>query len=207
MSGIKKRASSPEQKAFRRQQIVNSARRRFEGLAYDDVNLNHVAADVGISKAALYRYFRNKETLFLALFVETLGELIVTAEIEVKQNNPAQAIVNTLLANPIYCKLSAILHTVLERSLTLEEATDFKVALLSLVGRYGKMITANSTLTSQQAVSLLLQVQQALIGCWHMSHPVGAVAEAIESEGLHVFKQEFGDALSQHIGRLVKSYL
>ncbi|WP_156506077.1 TetR/AcrR family transcriptional regulator, partial [Oleiphilus sp. HI0117] len=77
---IKQRANNPEQKALRKQQILDATRKRFSDLAYEDLNLNVIAADVGITKAALYRYFRNKETLFLALFVETLEELIHSAQ-------------------------------------------------------------------------------------------------------------------------------
>lgn len=207
MSGIKKRANSPEQKALRRHQIIMAARRLFEGHTFEEVNLNQVAAEVGITKAALYRYFRNKETLFLALFEGTLGELIDTAEREASHNDLATAIVNTLLENPMYCKLSAILHTVLERNLTVEEAKAFKITLLMLIGRYAQLVVQHSPLAPNQAVSLLLQVQQALIGCWHMSHPAGAVAEALEDDRLQVFQQQFDEALLEHIGRLVRSYL
>lgn len=206
MASINKRASNPEQKALRRKQILQSARHRFDTSAFENVNLSHIAKDVGITKAALYRYFRNKETLFLALFVDTLDEIILSAESEVVRRDLATAIVNTLLQNPTYCKLSSILHTVLECNLSVEEAVKFKKTLLNLMGRYAQMVVQNSVLTPQQAVNLLFQVQHALIGCWHMSHPSGAVAEAIEGNGLQVFKHNFDEILFEHVSRLVQSY-
>ena len=56
---IKQRAKNPEQKALRRQQILLATKNRFSKSSYEDVNLQHIAADVGMTKAALYRYFRN----------------------------------------------------------------------------------------------------------------------------------------------------
>jgi len=203
MCMIKKRANSPEQKALRRQQILLAARRRFEKASFEEVNLNLIAADVGMTKAALYRYFRNKETLFLALFVVSLDELVNAAEAETLDKPLASAITHTLLANPMYCKLSAILHTILERNLTLEEASDFKTTLLSLLGKYAEMITRHSSLDLPQAIRLLMQVQEAVIGCWHMSHPTGAIAEAISQPSLQIFRQDFDSTLLSHIERLI----
>ena len=128
---IKQRAKNPEQKALRRQHILDATRLRFKSLSYEEVNLNHVASDIGITKAALYRYFRNKETLFLALFVKSLKELIkcseqiLQSELELKTRSKqslslhpksdsplALMITKSLVENPVYCKLSAILHTI-----------------------------------------------------------------------------------------------
>ena len=204
---IKQRANNPEQKALRRQQILNATRLRFTDLPYEDVNLNHIAKDVGMSKAALYRYFRNKETLFLALFVETLTDLVTAAEQEVHHESLAQAITNTLLANPIYCKLSAILHTVLERNLTFDEAKQFKQTLLILMAKYAQILGEHDVLKLSQSedtsISILMQVQQALIGVWHMTHPVGAIAEVIEHSPLDIFKQDFNKTLLTHIQKIV----
>ncbi len=209
---IKQRAKNPEQKALRRKQILDATRKRFQTLSYEEVNLNHVAADVGITKAALYRYFRNKETLFLALFVETLNELVIFSEQALHQEMLVQIplaklITNTLLANPIYCKLSAILHTILERNLTLEEATDFKQELLRLTGLYSQLLSEHPELkkksNSYSVISLLMQIQQSLIGVWHMAHPTGAIAEVIESPPLNIFKQDFEVSLLAHIEKLI----
>lgn len=237
---IKQRAKNPEQKALRRQNILDATRARFEKLSYEEVNLNHVAADIGITKAALYRYFRNKETLFLALFVESLKELVKSSEFALKNDlaensvsgefsktakpplnkvtlpSLAYLVTQSLVNNPIYCKLSAILHTILERNLTLEEAHEFKQELLTLMVEYSQLLIKhpdfklysngqNSERTAdenQNATAFLLQIQQALIGVWHMSHPTGAIAQVIETAPLHIFKQNFEKSLYAHIKRI-----
>mgnify|MGYP003671592997 CR=1 FL=1 len=206
---IKKRANNPEQKALRRQQILQATRNRFSSCSYEEVNLNHIAADVGITKAALYRYFRNKETLFLALFVESLEELISSSNKEIHLHSIAESICKVLINNPTFCKLSAILHTILERNLSLEEATEFKLRLLTLMTQFSSQLQAHPAapeISLTEAMSLLLQIQQALIGVWHMTHPTGAIAEVLEKPPLDIFKKSFESALREHIQLLVVQF-
>jgi len=203
---IKQRANNPEQKALRRKQIMDATRARFLASSYEEVNLNNVAKDVGITKAALYRYFRNKETLFLALFVESLEALIASSNTELKQSSLIDSICNVLIENPTFCKLSAILHTILERNLSLEEAKDFKLTLLDLMGKFSVQIQHHPSapkLTQEQSFTLLMQIQQALIGVWHMTHPTGAIAEVLEKPPLNIFKLSFNEALKNHIQQLL----
>ena len=201
-----KRANKPEQKAQRRQQILLATRKRFESLAYEEVNLNHIAADIGITKAALYRYFRNKETLFLALFVESLEDLITFSEPDTEQASLADTICDALIKQPLYCKLSAILHTILERNLTLEEAHEFKHTLLNLMGKFAERISrhpASAAYTPTQTIKLLMQIQESVIGVWHMTHPSGAIAEVLQQPALSLFNRSFDDSLRAHIKLLV----
>ena len=203
---IKQRANNPEQKALRRQQILLATRKRFESAPFEEVNLNHIAADIGITKAALYRYFRNKETLFLALFVESLEELIQFSESDNTHQPLADSICDALISQPLYCKLSAILHTILERNLTYEEAHEFKHTLLELMGKFALQISGHpdsNLRDAEQATSLLMQIQESLIGVWHMTHPTGAIAEVLEQASMSLFRRTFDDSLRAHIRLLV----
>ena len=76
MVSIRKRAISPEQKALRRQQILDAAGEMFAREQYEDVKLSVLARHVGITKPALYRYFRGKEVLFLALYEQEIARII-----------------------------------------------------------------------------------------------------------------------------------
>jgi AcrR family transcriptional regulator len=203
---IKCRATTPEQKALRLTQIMDVTAARFATLSYEEVNLKHIAADVGITKAALYRYFRNKETLFLALYTQEFKYLAETAKTQMEQVQLTDSICNTLIKHPLFCKLSAIMHTALQCNLTLDEAREFKTTLLHFIQQYAVMISTHYALSIEQATALLFQVQQVIIGCWHMSHSVGAVAEVIKEGPLQLFELNFADILHNHITRLVGSY-
>lgn len=203
---IKCRATTPEQKALRLTQIMDVTAARFSTLSYEEVNLKHIAADVGITKAALYRYFRNKETLFLAVYIQEFKQLAQTAKTEMGQIQLTDSICNTLIKHPLFCKLSAIMHTALQCNLTLDEAREFKTTLLHFIQQYAVMLSEHYALSIEQTTELLLQVQQVIIGCWHMSHSVGAVAEVIKEGPLQLFEVNFADILHSHVARLVASY-
>jgi len=215
---IKQRAKKPEQKALRRQQIIDATRERFKTLPYEEVNLNHIAQDVGITKAALYRYFKNKETLFLALFEQTLEELIASVEQthltltqQTHSDKPgsklAALITQTLVTNPVYCKLSAILHTVLECNLSAEEALAFKTHVLKLTRHYAHLLAQYVPEFKQEdyAIETLMQIQAALIGTWHMTHPRGEIAKVIQTPKLAVFNRQFESTLHALIEKIVAS--
>jgi len=63
----RRRARSPEDKAARKQAVLDEAWRLFQRGPWSALTLAQVAEGVGLSKAALYRYFDTKETLFLAV--------------------------------------------------------------------------------------------------------------------------------------------
>lgn len=62
----------PEEK---RRRVLDAALRSFATRGFAGTNVNLVAAEAGISVGALYKYFRNKEDLFLAL-VESAHDLL-----------------------------------------------------------------------------------------------------------------------------------
>ena len=64
MTGLR-RARSPEDKQQRRQDILDRAWQLFQTRAWTELTMNDVADASGLSKAALYRYFETKESLFL----------------------------------------------------------------------------------------------------------------------------------------------
>ncbi|TNE61915.1 MAG: TetR/AcrR family transcriptional regulator [Alphaproteobacteria bacterium] len=202
---IRKRAISPEQKALRRRQILLAAAHMFATMPYDAVNLADIAAHVGITKPALYRYFRGKETLFLALFQEELSALA-----DDFRRAPKPAAVGAMSAalfagRPLYCHLSAILHTVLERDLTFDEAKDFKLGMLATV--QDTIMVMGDWLGPGHGLDLellALQFQQALIGVWHTTHPTGAMREVMETlPELKSHCRDFEETLAAHLTALI----
>src|SRR2546421_684338 len=59
----------------RGQQILDSAARLFDKRHYHEVRMEDVAAHAGVAKGTLYRYFQDKEDLYLALLLSALDRL------------------------------------------------------------------------------------------------------------------------------------
>jgi AcrR family transcriptional regulator len=204
---IRHRAKSPEQKALRRQQILDAAAAHFAGAAFDKVNLIDIAQHIGITKAALYRYFRSKETLFLALYLQQLEVMVASAEVLDTQQTPAEACVEVINQNPLFCRLNAILHTVLEQNLTVAEAIDFKRELMPLMARFAQKISDWLGVSIPQAIGLLHHIQATMIGCWHIAHPSETAAEAMKQTPFDHLLVDFKTVFHQHIHWLMAGFI
>lgn len=55
------------EKEQRRRDIINAAEKLFFSRSYDNVSMNDIASEVELSKATLYLYFKDKESLFFAI--------------------------------------------------------------------------------------------------------------------------------------------
>ncbi len=64
----------PDVSVERKQQIFQAAITCFNKKGYHQTKMDDIAAEAGLSKGALYWYFKSKKALFLALFQESLGE-------------------------------------------------------------------------------------------------------------------------------------
>lgn len=203
---IAKRARSDAQKALREQQILDAAADLIHKQRFQAVALVDVAKQVGITKAALYRYFRSKEQLFLALYQREFEQLAARLE-SVSDDALFTSFVEALLAQPLFCQLSAILHTVLEAGLDVGEAKAFKQFLLARMSVTAKRLERISGRDGDSCFAFLLRCQQALIGCWHSSHPTEQMAQVIAEPPLTAFKRDFAQILHVHLSILYRDFL
>ncbi len=60
--------------------ILDAARKRFAHYGLSKTTMNEIAADIGMSKAALYYYFPDKDQLFIAVVEQDVAEFIQTME-------------------------------------------------------------------------------------------------------------------------------
>jgi len=190
---------------LRREQILCAAADMFLAQPYEAVNMEGLAEIIGVTKPALYRYFRGKEVLFLALFEEELARLKQAFEALGQPEDLGLVVAQKFAAQPLYCRLSAILHIVLERDLTYDEALAFKLSLKQHIAEIGQSLS--DTLQTAELSSVyekLMQAQQALIGVWHMTHPAGAVEKVLERKELALFNQDFETVLAAHLNAILR---
>jgi len=68
-----------QEKERRRELILDIAEKLFFSKGYDNVSMDDIADEIGLNKATLYIYFKNKESLFFAVVLR--GALILNAMI------------------------------------------------------------------------------------------------------------------------------
>ena len=69
-----------QEKEQKRSYILDTAEKMFFSRGYDNVSMDDIASEIGLNKATLYLYFKNKEALFFAVVLR--GALILNAMIK-----------------------------------------------------------------------------------------------------------------------------
>lgn len=194
------RARSPQQKAERRAQILQAAASAFEKERFQAIALADIARQAGVTKAALYRYFPSKEALFLGLYLSELESLTLSQMVDEK--SLSEQLADILVARPLFCRLTAILHSVLEQNLDEEQAREFKLTLLKHFSVLGSRLHQQYEIPVEKVSVFLMQVQQSIIGCWIISNPAPVIDGLLNEPPLDVFRVHFDVALKSQLKAL-----
>lgn len=185
---LRKRAISDDHKQQRRQAILDAALARLAVMPYEAITMQHLAEHLGLVKGTLYLYFATKEALFLALqeqqLVAWFGDLNATLSgskaTALTPDALAQFVVASIERHQQFPRLLSLLHSVLERNISLAEAVAFKQMLRFQVARSGAVIeTALPTLAAGQGTEVLLRLHALVIGTWLVTDPSAVVRAAL----------------------------
>ena len=201
------RARREDEKTDRIEAILASAKNLLTSHTLDECNLSIIASDVGITKAALYRYFRVKELIFLEIYRREIA-VLATALQGAFANPQVATLVDVLVEQPIFCKLTAELGDVLEKPLTEEEAANFKLYVLHSCEPLCQQLRQQFGMTNAQVIALLLHIKSSIVGCWKLSHPSPMMDAALhQHEALTPFRLDFAAFLQQHLTMLLGQML
>ena len=202
-----RRARRHDEKIDRIEAILASAKKLLASNTLDECNLTTIASEVGITKAALYRYFRVKELIFLELYRRELA-ILAPALQEAFKNPNVEVLAATLTQQPIFCKLTAVLGDVLEKPLTEDEAADFKLYVLQIFEPLCVQLNQQFAMNQAQVIALLMHITSAIVGCWKLSHPSPMMDAALQQhEALAHFRLDFFPFLQQHLAMLLGQML
>ena len=202
MTGLR-RARSPEDKEQRRQDILDHAWALFQARPWAEITMSDVAEASGLSKAALYRYFETKETLFLEVEAVRLGSWLheLGAELE-RLPRPASPeavsalVADSLVARPGLPRLLALLHVSLEQNVPFDAALAFKRALHDWLERLGGQLEAAlGSLRPGTGLGAALQLHALCIGLWQMADAGPVVKRLLERPELRPLRIDFRAAL------------
>ncbi|MBQ0975602.1 TetR family transcriptional regulator [Streptomyces griseoincarnatus] len=171
------RARSAQAKQAREAAILEAARRLGRERSIRDVTLTNIAAEVGMHKSALLRYFETREQIFLELTAEGWREW--SAELRARlracaEGDPAcvaDAFASTLAARPVFCDLLAQAPLNLERNVSLEAVRAFKLVTLREVDLIGAEMNRLLGLDEHQVLDLVSVATGMAGALWQMASP------------------------------------
>ena len=181
------RARRPEQKQLRYTAILDAARELAVRDGVGAVSLTGIAAQVGMHKSALLKYFETREEIFLRLAESEWQEWAagLVAALSATKPEPgevAEVLARSVADRPLFCQL--LLHSplTLERNVSLEVVRAFKHAVKgSMREVLPALQRALPALDADACFDLLAMSGIVASGLWQAAHPAPNVA-AVHAE-------------------------
>jgi AcrR family transcriptional regulator len=208
------RARRPEQKAARRKAILDAARTLFSELPYDEISLNGIAREAGISKPNIYRYFSTREEIFLVIFEAELTantRSLIRKLKRIRSRDPvpgiARAWVDVSLKHRAFLALLPLLSLSVERNSSVEQIVRFKKASFKL---FGELVQAHERLypeLSAERWSVVLQCAVSMMaGLWPFANPGENVRQALRHPEVNEPPWEFETLMVNGLTALIRGY-
>jgi AcrR family transcriptional regulator len=141
------RARKDEDKEARRQLILEEALALYAATSYGEVRMADVAERAKLAKGTVFLYFPTKEALFLAMledllfvWLAALEGLLSSGEGRWTGARVARTVAESLQGQETLTRLLALLQTVLEQNVTVEQVRGFKERLLEAIARAGALV-------------------------------------------------------------------
>lgn len=146
------RARSEEQRAQRRQAILDTTASMLTEMPVAQVSLNELSRRVGLAKSNVLRYFESREAVLLELldvatqeWLERLADALATdlpadARPRERADRVAAVLAATLAERPVLCDLMSSQAAVLERNVSPDVAAEFKHTAIANVGALAVLV-------------------------------------------------------------------
>ena len=168
MVAIKRRARSAEQKAQRRQTVLQVAERYFLEVGYEAFSMAQLAKRAGLVKGTLYLYFETREELFLTLYEQSLVRwsraFIGRLSGPLPSRNYAQALYDTAMADGTFVPLLVRLEHVIEHNVSIPRLVASKRVFIDQVAVLAKASSHALTVPLAQASEVVKTMGVLLIG-------------------------------------------
>jgi AcrR family transcriptional regulator len=175
------RARRPEQKQQRYAAILDAARELALRDGVGAVSLADIAAQVGMHKSALLKYFETREEIFLRLAETEFAEWAAGALAALSTAGPdprdvADALAGSVADRPLFCQLLLYTPLTLERNVSLDVVRAFKLAIK---GSMEEVLPALQrvlpALDADACFELFMMSGVVAAGLWQAAHPAPQV--------------------------------
>ena len=207
------RARSDEQRAIRRQTILDTAAAMLEETPVSELSLNELSRRVGLAKSNVLRYFDSREAVLLELLDALTGDWLdhVASELpaavstragfERRAEQVAGALARSLAERPVLCDLVSAQAGVLEHNVPTDAIMSFKRRGFVHASRLVELVRrALPELSQDQAWRLVVATFLLISSLWAHATPPPALVDAYEQiPELRSMRLDFVDALEDSL--------
>lgn len=209
---IVKRATNDRQKEARKEAILSGARELFTEAGFFDVSMATIAKHSGLAKGTVYLYFKTKEEIFLALSTEEFEAWLDDFDLRLSTLSGAvdiseflEILLKSFDGRNAMQQLMSLLHLVLEKNITYDEAFAFKKNLIRRSTYTGSLIEkALPFLESGQGISFLTSLHCLVVGWVQMSDHSPVLKKVLEHPEMAPFRFDFQKNLFDTLSMLLE---
>lgn len=209
---LPQRARRDEDKEARRRVILDEALKLYEATSYADVKMADVAERAELAKGTVFLYFPTKEALFLALLEDLLFAWFAKLEGLLTQGDGrwtgprvARGVAESLEGEEPLTRLLALLQTVLEQNVTVEQVRRFKERLLEAQLRLGAAVEQRLPfLKAGEGPRFLLQLNALVTGLRQMADVAPVTREVLALPHMAPLKVDFTAELTAALTVLLR---
>ena len=165
---IYQRARSAEQKALRRQAVLDAAETYFHEVGYEAFSMAQLAKNTGVAKGTLYLYFQTREELFLTLYEQSLirWSQVFINELSDSMSSEAyaQSLYTTALADGVFLPLLTRLEHLIEHNVAIPRLIESKRIFIKQVEVLAERSSKALKLSTAQASEIVKTMGVLLIG-------------------------------------------
>ncbi|WP_405818216.1 TetR family transcriptional regulator [Streptomyces sp. NBC_00838] len=205
------RARNEEQRAQRRQAILDTTASMLTEMPVAQVSLNELSRRVGLAKSNVLRYFESREAVLLELldvasreWLEHLEDALASgvdsgAPLSERGDRVAAVVADSLADRPVLCDLTSSQAAVLERNVSPAVAAEYKRAAIANVGTLAGSVRARvPELGEHDALRFAALCVMTTGSIWTHTQPSAAMLAAYEADpSLAVMRIEFTATLRE----------
>lgn len=214
------RARSEEQRAARREAILDTAAAMLAQMPVAQVSLNELSRRVGLAKSNVLRYFESREDVLLELLGAGSRELVAHLDgalAEALDGAPpaeradrlAACVARALVERPVLCDLISAQAAVLERNVSPQVAAQYKrAAIANATALAGRVAHHLPELGERDAFRFVAGTVMVTGAVWAHAHPSAAMLAAYEEDpALAVLRLDFGATLRETLEVLLSGLM
>jgi AcrR family transcriptional regulator len=209
---LPQRARKDEDKEARRRHLLDEARALYQSTSYAEVKMADVAERARLAKGTVFLYFPTKEALFLSLledllfaWFEKLDGLLEHGEGRWTGPRVARTVAESLEDEETLTRLLALLQTVLEQNVTVEQVRQFKERLLEAMGRTALLVERRLPfLHPGDGQRFLLHLHALVTGLRQMADIAPVTREVLDAPHMAPLRVDFKSELTASLTLLLR---
>jgi len=193
----KQRAMASQDKAERRQQILDAAERLFVKHPERMAAVSEVASAAGLAKGTVYLYFPSKEEMLLALHERQVAHFFSHLMRKLAQSAPVgfddvfQVAREHLIRVPGYLELTSRCFALMDREIPKDKALEFKTRVAQTLERAGVELERHFRTAAGTGVALLMHSYGLIVGLWQLLHPNERFGRALRRPELAAINRDY----------------